>query len=516
MAKIMLVEDDNNLREIYGERLIAEGYEIVSAKDGEEALALAVKEKPDLIISDVMMPKISGFDMLDILRQTPETKNTKVIMMTALSQAEDKQRANSLGADKYLVKSQVTLEDVARVVDDVLNDRSGPMQVPNAEQPPAVEQTSAEQQPAETTPIEVDASVPTDDAPAAPVLEMAPEPQPVAEPIAEVKQVVTEPESPASIPPTQNQENNPSSEAVAPTVTNSPSTEQSVADATVSGAPPVLATTASPQSQIVSPTTDSQAQTETVNQAVQEPSQEEQQPLNPMTAQTAEPVADPLAETSTASPESVEEKLSEINKEIDNFVHTEQAEVATHQVAMVEPTQAELEKAEMEASKNTNPDPTVIPPAAGSQNISEPASTRKKVINPIGSIDNAPNINELYEKELAAETKDQPVVNPGAGANIESPVVAQAEQPASTNPMLQSAESVARETVTVNTAPLETADLSQIEGLTTEVSDDDVEQTVATQLAQPPQDNTEASTVNTQAPTDQQPTNPNDPNNIAL
>jgi DNA-binding response OmpR family regulator len=147
MAKIMLVEDDNNLREIYGERLIAEGYEIVSAKDGEEALALAVKEKPDLIISDVMMPKISGFDMLDILRQTPETKNTKVIMMTALSQAEDKQRASSLGADKYLVKSQVTLEDVARVVDDVLNDRSAPIQVPDAGVPTATEILSAKHRP---------------------------------------------------------------------------------------------------------------------------------------------------------------------------------------------------------------------------------------------------------------------------------------------------------------------------------------------------------------------------------
>ncbi len=110
MPKIMLVEDDNNLREIYGERLVAEGYEIVSAADGEEALAVAVKEKPDLIIADVMMPKISGFDMLDILRQSPETRDTKVIMMTALSQAEDKNRASALGADKYLVKSQVTLE----------------------------------------------------------------------------------------------------------------------------------------------------------------------------------------------------------------------------------------------------------------------------------------------------------------------------------------------------------------------------------------------------------------------
>lgn len=121
MAKIMLVEDDNNLREIYEARLLAEGYEIVAARDGEEALALAVKEKPDLIISDVMMPKISGFDMLDILRSTPETKDTKVIMMTALSQAEDKARADKLGADRYLVKSQVTLEDVAKVARDVLS-----------------------------------------------------------------------------------------------------------------------------------------------------------------------------------------------------------------------------------------------------------------------------------------------------------------------------------------------------------------------------------------------------------
>src|ERR1043166_3407788 len=120
MAKVLLVEDDNNLREIYEARLLAEGYEIVSAKDGEEALALAVKEIPDLIIADIMMPKISGFDMLDILRSTPETKNTKVIVMTALSSPDDKTRAEKLGADRYLIKSQVTLEDVAKVAREIL------------------------------------------------------------------------------------------------------------------------------------------------------------------------------------------------------------------------------------------------------------------------------------------------------------------------------------------------------------------------------------------------------------
>lgn len=122
MTKILLVEDDQSLREIYGIRLTAEGYEIASAGDGEAALALAVKERPDLIISDVMMPKISGFDMLDILRSTPETANIKVIMMTALSADDQKARGESLGADRFLVKSQVGIEDVVNAVHEVLND----------------------------------------------------------------------------------------------------------------------------------------------------------------------------------------------------------------------------------------------------------------------------------------------------------------------------------------------------------------------------------------------------------
>lgn len=122
MAKILLVEDDKSLREIYGVRLMAEGYTITSAGDGEEALAVAIKERPDLIVSDVMMPKISGFDMLDILRSTTETKDIKVIMMTALSSEDQRARGEALGADRYLVKSQVGIEDVVRTVHDVLGD----------------------------------------------------------------------------------------------------------------------------------------------------------------------------------------------------------------------------------------------------------------------------------------------------------------------------------------------------------------------------------------------------------
>lgn len=126
MSKVMLVEDDINLREIYAARLTAEGYEIVTASDGEEALSKAVSANPNLIVLDVMMPKISGFDVLDILRSTPETETTKVVMLSALSQEGDQQRGEKLGADKYLIKSQITLEDVVETVKEMLdNNESG-------------------------------------------------------------------------------------------------------------------------------------------------------------------------------------------------------------------------------------------------------------------------------------------------------------------------------------------------------------------------------------------------------
>ena len=134
MTKIMVVEDDLALREIYSIRIAAEGYEVVTAGDGEEALAVAVREKPDLILSDVMMPKISGFDMLDILRNTPETANIKVIMMTALSADDQRARGERLGCDRYLVKSQVGIEDVVNAIREVLNSEPAPAATPQVQQ----------------------------------------------------------------------------------------------------------------------------------------------------------------------------------------------------------------------------------------------------------------------------------------------------------------------------------------------------------------------------------------------
>lgn len=114
--KILLVEDDTALASVYRSRLELEGFDVCEANNGEDALSLAVSEHPDLILLDVMMPKISGFDVLDILRNTPETTNIRVIMLTALSQLKDKERAEQLGVDDYLVKSQVVIGDVVERV----------------------------------------------------------------------------------------------------------------------------------------------------------------------------------------------------------------------------------------------------------------------------------------------------------------------------------------------------------------------------------------------------------------
>lgn len=110
--RILLVEDDDSLANVYLTRLQAEGFDVRRVSNGEEALAAALSYHPHIMLLDVMMPKVSGFDVLDIIRNTPETANLKVIMLTALSQDSDIERAKALGADEYLIKSQVVISDV--------------------------------------------------------------------------------------------------------------------------------------------------------------------------------------------------------------------------------------------------------------------------------------------------------------------------------------------------------------------------------------------------------------------
>jgi DNA-binding response OmpR family regulator len=110
--RILLVEDDLGLATAYRTRMEAEGFDVRHCPNGEEAMQTALEYHPDLILLDIMMPKISGFDVLDILRNTKETAHTKIIILTALSQPSDRQRAKELGADEFLVKSQAVIADV--------------------------------------------------------------------------------------------------------------------------------------------------------------------------------------------------------------------------------------------------------------------------------------------------------------------------------------------------------------------------------------------------------------------
>ncbi len=113
-TRILLVEDDLALATAYRVRMEAEGFDVRHCPNGEEAMQEAISYRPDLILLDIMMPKISGFDVLDILRNTKQTSHTKIIILTALSQPADRQRAKDLGADEFLVKSQAVVADVMK------------------------------------------------------------------------------------------------------------------------------------------------------------------------------------------------------------------------------------------------------------------------------------------------------------------------------------------------------------------------------------------------------------------
>ena len=167
--RILLVEDDDALAGVYQARLELEGFEVRQVNNGEAALSTAMEFKPELVLLDAMMPKISGFDVLDILRNTSETQNIKVIMLTALSQPKDKERAEALGVDDYLVKSQVVIGDVVDRVKHHLGMQ--PTTPPNSNTPvapttasdvvpPAVDSDDTTQQP--STAVDETPSQPTD------------------------------------------------------------------------------------------------------------------------------------------------------------------------------------------------------------------------------------------------------------------------------------------------------------------------------------------------------------------
>jgi CheY-like chemotaxis protein len=121
MAKILLVEDDPAEVRLYHNVLTAEGFEVIELGTGYDCKQKALDEKPDLILLDVMMPQMNGFETLDVLQFDPGTKKIPVIMLTNLSDPHYEEESLRHGAVKFLVKSQTENKQLINVIKDVLS-----------------------------------------------------------------------------------------------------------------------------------------------------------------------------------------------------------------------------------------------------------------------------------------------------------------------------------------------------------------------------------------------------------
>jgi len=122
MKTILFIEDESALQKTFGDILKQEGYEIASALDGEVGLRLAKSQKPDLILLDLILPKVHGFEILKQLKEDRETKEIPIIVLTNLEGISDIDKAIELGATTYLVKAQYTLEEVVEKIKKALGE----------------------------------------------------------------------------------------------------------------------------------------------------------------------------------------------------------------------------------------------------------------------------------------------------------------------------------------------------------------------------------------------------------
>jgi CheY-like chemotaxis protein len=118
--RILLVEDDRFLRKAAEVRLRRAGYTVITAADGEEAIATASATRPDLVLLDLIMPRMQGFEVLRLLRTQPNMKGVPIVVLTNLSQDADRERAMTHGANGYLIKANMSLDALAEAVGDAL------------------------------------------------------------------------------------------------------------------------------------------------------------------------------------------------------------------------------------------------------------------------------------------------------------------------------------------------------------------------------------------------------------
>lgn len=119
LKRIMIIEDDNFLSSLMKVRLEKDGLTVIQAFDGEEATELLKTERPNLFILDLIMPKVTGFEVLKTISMTPELSNTPVIILSNLAQDSDIQKARELGAKEYFVKVKISIDDILRKVKEL-------------------------------------------------------------------------------------------------------------------------------------------------------------------------------------------------------------------------------------------------------------------------------------------------------------------------------------------------------------------------------------------------------------
>lgn len=112
--KVLLVEDDRMISNMYETKLRQEGFQVVLAENGADALELAIQESPNLVLLDIILPQIDGFAVLRELRLNHKTRDIPVVMLTNLGTPEDKDKGQRYGATEYLVKANLTPSDVAQ------------------------------------------------------------------------------------------------------------------------------------------------------------------------------------------------------------------------------------------------------------------------------------------------------------------------------------------------------------------------------------------------------------------
>jgi len=120
MEKIVFIEDERTLQKMLGEALEAAGFSVASANDGETGIALVLQEMPDLVLLDLILPKMDGFSVLQTLKGDEKTKDIPVMVLTNLEAAEDVEKVITLGATTYLVKANYDLPDIVAKVKEVL------------------------------------------------------------------------------------------------------------------------------------------------------------------------------------------------------------------------------------------------------------------------------------------------------------------------------------------------------------------------------------------------------------